>query len=158
MPSPSNTRDVLVSVQPKFASKIVEGSKTVELRRKFRETAATGAFALIYCSSPVRAAVGYARIHEVLRLPTARLWREHGVAACISKKEFDDYFRGQNFGFAIILDKINLLNPQIAAADLEREFGIVPPQSYRYLDEDCISLLSDGRLQTAHRHKRRNRA
>src|ERR1022692_4472439 len=154
----SHTRDVLVSVQPKFVSKIIEGAKTVELRRKFPETAATGAFALIYCSSPVRAAVGYARIHEVLRLPISRLWREHGAAACVSRNEFDDYFRGQKFGFAILLDKINLLNPQIAAADLEQEFGIVPPQSYRYLHKDCISLLSDGRVQAAHRHKRRNRA
>jgi predicted transcriptional regulator len=155
---PSHTRDVLVSVQPKFASKIIDGAKTVELRRKFPESTATGAFALIYSSSPVRAAVGYARIREVLRLPISRLWREHGVAACVSKKEFDKYFHGQAFGFAILLEKIRLLNPQIAAADLEEEFGIVPPQSYRYLHEDCISSLSHGRVQAAHRHKRGNRA
>jgi predicted transcriptional regulator len=155
---PSHTRDILVSAQPKFASKIIEGAKTVELRRKFPETTATGAFALIYCSSPVRAAVGYARIHGVFRLPIFRLWREHGGAACVSRKEFDDYFRGQKYGFAILLEKIKLLNPQVAAAVLEQEFGIVPPQSYRYLHKDCISLLSDGRVQTAHRHKRRNRA
>jgi len=156
MPSPS--RDVLVSVQPKFVSKIVDGAKTVELRRRFPETSATGAFALIYSSSPVRAAVGYARIREVLRLPLGRLWREYGVAACVSRKEFEDYFRGQKYGFAILLEKIKLLSPQIAAADLEEEFGIVPPQSYRYLHKSCISLLRNGRVQAANRHKRRDRA
>ena len=110
------------------------------------------------CGSPVRAAVAYARIQDVLRLPVSRLWREHGAAACVSKKEFNDYFHGLKFGFAIILDKLDLLSPQIGAADLEQEFGIVPPQSYRYLDTGCISLLSNGRVQTAHRYKRRNRA
>lgn len=155
---PSLKRDVLVSVRPKFAFRILSGAKTVELRRKFPETAATGALALLYSSSPVRAIVGYARIREVLRLPISKLWRKHGTAACVSKTEFDDYFRGLKFGYAIFLENIRLLNPQIGAADLQAEFGIVPPQSYRYVHKDCISLLSDGRLQTANRHKRRNRA
>lgn len=155
---PSHTRDVLVSVQPKYVSKILAGAKTVELRRRFPESAATGALALIYSSSPVRAVVGYARIREVLRLPISKIWKEHGTAACVSKKEFDEYFQGLKFGFAIFLERIKLLSPQVAATDLEQQFGIVPPQSYRYLQKDCISLLSDGRLQASNRHKRRNRA
>jgi predicted transcriptional regulator len=154
---PSLKRDVLVSVRPKFAFRILGGAKTVELRRKFPQAAA-GALALLYSSSPVRAIVGFARIKEVLRLPVSKIWRDHGAAACISKEEFDKYFRGSKFGFAIVLEKIKLLNPQIGAGDLQQEFGIVPPQSYRYLHKDCISLLSDGRFQTADRHKRRNRA
>ncbi len=79
----SQQRDVLVSVQPKFVSKILDGDKTVELRRRFPETTVTGALVLIYSSSPVRAVVGYARIRQVLRLPIAQLWRQHGVAACV---------------------------------------------------------------------------
>ena len=156
MPPP--TRDILVSVQPKFVSKILDGAKTVELRRRFPETAATGALALIYSSSPVRAVVGYARIREVRRLRVDQIWQQHGSAACVSKKEFDEYFRGLRLGFAIFLEKIKLFSPQITAADFEQKFGIVPPQSYRYLDKNCISLLSDGRVQTADRHKRSNRA
>lgn len=154
----SQQRDVLVSVQPKFVSKILDGDKTVELRRRFPETTVTGALVLIYSSSPVRAVVGYARIRQVLRLPIGQLWRQHGVAACVSKKEFDKYFHGIKFGFAVLLDKIKLLNPQIAANDLQKEYGIVPPQSYRYLHKECIPLLSYGRVQTSHRYKRRNRA
>jgi predicted transcriptional regulator len=154
----SHTRDVLVSVQPKYVSKILDGKKTVELRRRFPESAATGALALIYSSSPIRAVVGYARIREVLRLPIAKIWRNHGADACIAKKEFDEYFQGVEFGYAIFLEKIKLLNPHVAASDLQRHFGIVPPQSYRYVHKDCISLLSNGRVQASNRHKRRNRA
>jgi predicted transcriptional regulator len=151
-------RDILVSVQPRFASKILEGAKTVELRRRFPESNAVGALALIYSSNPVRAVVGYARIREVLRLPVARIWREHGPATCVSKREFDEYFRSLKFGYAIFLDRIRLLNPQIAAKDLQQDFGIVPPQSYRYLSKEYTLMLSDGRVQNSNRHKRRNRA
>jgi predicted transcriptional regulator len=64
---PSSNRDLLVSVRPKYASQILSGKKTVELRRKFPETIAAGTLALIYSSSPVRAIVRYAS-HLELKL------------------------------------------------------------------------------------------
>jgi predicted transcriptional regulator len=155
---PPFRRDLLVSIRPKYASKIIAGEKTVELRRRFPEAEATGAIALLYSSSPVRAVVGYARIRSVLRLPVSKIWREHGSDACISKKEFNAYFVGLKFGYAILLEDIKLLKKQLKASDLQKEFGIVPPQSYRYLHEDYTSLLSNGRIQYSDRHKRRHRA
>jgi predicted transcriptional regulator len=56
---PEFKRDVLVSIRPFYASKILTGHKTVELRRKFPEVGAVGATALIYSSSPVSAVVGW---------------------------------------------------------------------------------------------------
>lgn len=149
-------RDVLVSIRPFYASKILDGQKTVELRRKFPEIGAMGAMALIYSSSPVSAIVGCARIKDVLKLPVSRIWKEHGVAACISKDDFDTYFAGLKCGFAIILERVKLLKRQLNAIDLEDEFGIVAPQSYRYVTGECAALLTDGRFQTTHRHKRRD--
>jgi predicted transcriptional regulator len=147
-------RDVLVSIRPFYASKILDGRKTVELRRKFPEVASTGAMALIYSSSPVSAIVGYARIKFVLKLPVSQIWKDHGDAACISKENFDAYFAGLKYGFAIVLESPKLLKRQLTAIDLADAFGIVPPQSYRYLTSECFALVSDGRLQTTHRHKR----
>ena len=63
-------RDVLMSIRPQYASKILDGRKTVELRRKFPEVGAIGATVLIYSSSPVKAIVGTARIKKVAKLPT----------------------------------------------------------------------------------------
>jgi predicted transcriptional regulator len=155
---PEFRRDVLVSIRPHYASKILDGEKTVELRRKFPEVGAIGVTALIYSSSPVRAIVGYARIKHVLKLPVSKIWKEHGAAACISKGEFDAYFSGLRDGFAIVFESVQPLKNLFKAADLEAQFGIVPPQSYRYVGGDCVSLLSDEQFQTSHRHKRRHRA
>src|SRR4051794_24253636 len=133
-------RDVLVSIRPFYASRILDGRKTVELRRRFPEVGTIGATAIIYSSSPVRAIVGCARIKHVLKLPISRLWKEHGADACISKNEFDAYFTGLEYGFAILLESVKSLKQRLTATDLEDEFGIVPPQSYRYLSGECVAL------------------
>jgi predicted transcriptional regulator len=152
------TRDVLVSIQPRYASKILDGEKTVELRRKFPQAAVVGATALIYSSSPVRAIVGYARIKRVLKLPVLEIWNEHGTAACLSKSAFDVYFADREFGFAVFFEQVRPLKKHFEAIDLKTQFGIVPPQSYRYLSKECVALLSDERFQTTNRHTHRYRA
>jgi predicted transcriptional regulator len=154
---PEFTRDVLVSIHPDYASKILTGEKTVELRRRFPEVGTRGALALIYSTSPVQAVVGFARIKYVLKLPVSRIWKDHGAAACISRLEFDDYFSGVMHGFAILLDGVCPLKEQVPAAVLLAEFGIVAPQSYRYLTQDYVALLSDERFQAPDRHERGHR-
>jgi predicted transcriptional regulator len=151
-------RDVVVSVRPNYAAKILEGAKTVELRRRFPEACTIGALMLIYSSHPVRAIVGHARIREIHRLPLPNLWREFGKLACIEKKDFDDYFCGSNYGSAILLGDVKILPQQVKASELQKKFGFVAPQSFRYLSEEYNSLLRNERLQVSDRHERRNRA
>lgn len=150
-------RDVLLSVRPEYASKILSGEKTVELRRRF-PTTTIGASALFYATSPVQCIVAFARIKDVRKLPTIEIWMDHGPAACISKKDFDKYFQGVKYGYAVFLEEVRRIEPGITARDLQTEFGIVPPQSYQYVKGECSSLLTDGRIQAAYRHKRRHRA
>ena len=152
------TRDILMSIRPLYASKILCGQKTVELRRRFPELTTKGSIALIYSSSPVRAVVGYVRIKRVIKLPVSKIWKEHGPAACISKDDFDSYFAGLTYGFAILFESVHPLKNRLIAKDLEQQFGIVPPQSYRYVTDRCIALLTNGWLQTPGRYERRNRA
>ncbi len=151
-------KTVLFSIRPVYVEKILAGQKTVELRRRFPEAGMSGCTALIYSTSPVKAVVGSAQIRDVLRLPLSVLWNDHGGAACIAKDDFREYFSGQGHGFAIILTGAKTLKSQLTASDLEAEFGIVPPQSYRYLTEECVALLNDGGLQASSRHKHRNSA
>ena len=54
----------------------------------------------------------------------------------------------------IFLENVKSLRRQLKATDLVQGFGIVPPQSYRYVDEECIALLSDERFQNSGRYKR----
>jgi predicted transcriptional regulator len=151
-------QDFLVSIRPQYVAKILAGQKTVELRRRFPEAVSVGTMAYIYSTSPVRAVVGFAKIKEVQRLTVADIWKEHADAACITRRELYNYFSGTKFGFAILLSAVKAMRNQLTACELESQFGIVPPQSYRYVTARFISLLNDEPFQATHRHSHSNRA
>lgn len=150
-------KDFLVSVRPQYAAKILGGEKTVELRRRFPDSGSIGATLFIYSSSPIRALVGRVKIKDVQKLSVSEIWKEHSEAACISKKDFYRYFSGVKFGFAIMLGTVHPM-PRVTASDLELQFGIVPPQSYRYVAENFLSLMADEQFQAAGRYKHSDRA
>ena len=97
------SRDVILSIRPVHAEKILDGSKTVELRRRFTGGVRPGTIALIYSTSPRSALTGSARIKEVQRLAVPELWERHCSAACLQKEEFEHYFSGLASGYAIVL-------------------------------------------------------
>jgi predicted transcriptional regulator len=150
-------KDFLVSVRPKYAAKLLDGEKTVELRRRFPDAGCAGATVFIYSSSPICALVGHAEIKDVRKLGVSALWREHSDAACISRKDFYRYFSGVKFGFAILLGTVKPMT-RVTASDLESQFGIVPPQSYRYVAKNFLSLIADEQFQAAGRYKHSDRA
>lgn len=140
-------RDFLVSIRPLYAEKIINGAKTVELRRRFVNEIDPGAVVLIYSSSPIQAIVGYAAISGVQRLPIEKMWRKHAEAACIRRRDFDSYFAGLEVGYAILLGTVRRFRQAFAAAELRKRFGFVPPQSFRYLPEAYYALLKHEQLQ-----------
>src|ERR1700732_3698628 len=112
-------QDFLVSIRPQYVAKILAGQKTVELRRRFPESVSVGKTVYIYSTSPVRAVVGCAKIEDVQRLPVSDIWKEYADAACISRRDFLDYFRGTKFGFAILLGAVKAMRNQLTACELE---------------------------------------
>ena len=150
------TNDFLVSVHPNYATKILEGEKTVELRRRFPLEGNVGATMLLYSTSPVRAVVGHAKIKRVEKLSIAEIWSRHADAACIARKEFMRYFSDVKFGFAITLRAAKPIPSQITAEQLALQFGIVPPQSYRYVAKSFLSSISNEQLQTSGRYEHSN--
>jgi predicted transcriptional regulator len=137
-------QDVLFSVKPTFADKILDGRKTVELRRKFTDAEVIGSLAFIYSTSPVRELVGYARIRHVRRLRVRDIWNKYRDHAGINKSEFDSYFAGLSEGYAIELEEPKRLNSGVPIARLRARFGFVPPQSFRYIPREYHELIDGG--------------
>jgi predicted transcriptional regulator len=158
MSTEKTTESLLLSVRPQYASKILSGEKTIELRRRFSRTATDGMPVLLYSSSPVSAVVGCTRIGRVERLSLLQIWREYREEACVSKSEFNEYFAGLKHGYVIALGTVKAFSREVSASRLEKKYGIVPPQSYRYLNGEYSRLLNDGRPQIPSRYKHRDRA
>jgi predicted transcriptional regulator/DNA-binding XRE family transcriptional regulator len=138
--SPPSTRDLIFSIRPVHAEKILDGSKTVELRRRFTSEVRPGTLALIYSTSPTSALTGTARIQDVQRLAVPDLWKKHRSGACLHKREFEDYFAGLDSGYAIVLTSAKPLPRPVGLPELRERFGFEPPQSYQYIRRHMRTL------------------
>jgi predicted transcriptional regulator/DNA-binding XRE family transcriptional regulator len=136
-------RDVVLSIRPEFSEKILQGVKTVELRRRFPVSAPRGTVAYIYSTSPVRALVGRAEITNVIKLPVTDIWKKFGHSASIKKSEFDAYFSGLNEGFALKFSNARALPRQLDLSELRERFGFEPPQSFLYANPVLRRALQD---------------
>ena len=130
----TDERPLLMSLRPRFAQAILDGSKTVELRRT-RVSAQPGTTIIIYASAPIMSVVGLARLISVHTDTPARLWRRHRKNLALSLAEFDNYLAGAEAGTCLTLDSPQRLHTPYELAWLRDYAAFRPPQSYRYLAE-----------------------
>ena len=143
-------RDVVLSIRPKYASRIMAREKTVELRRRFPISAPKGTIAYIYSTSPERAMVGHAEISEVRKLDLEEIWRRYADTAYIERAEFDLYFEGLDQGFALEFANVRPFATPLSLCDLRERFGFEPPQSFLYAKRDLRRALKDGHTIVSH--------
>jgi predicted transcriptional regulator len=129
---------ILLSVKPKFASLIVDGSKLVELRRTV--PAQTVGTIAIYSSSPVQAIVALVDVKETIEASPTKLWaiaKDNGGG--LTRAELMDYFNSKKTGFAIMLQNIRVYGKPVQPAKVFKTFSA--PQSFRYLTPKELKKL-----------------
>lgn len=136
-------QDLVLSIRPEYSQKILDGRKTVELRRRFPASVLCPATLYIYATSPVRAMVGCARLQRIHKLPTDMIWSRFGEAASIDRSGFDRYFDGVGSGFALVLDDARKLSRAIPLSEMRERFRFEPPQSFRYTRHDFQNAVMD---------------
>ncbi len=135
-------RNVIISIKPEYALKIISGEKTIELRRKFPVDHIQGGIAMIYASSPIKEIIGYAVIQSVEKLSIDKLWKKCGKKACVDKSFFYSYFDGVDAGFALKLEKpVELIEP-LNIRRMEEEFLLSAPQSFRYAPDKVLNCVA----------------
>jgi predicted transcriptional regulator len=127
-------RALLISLRPRFAELLLQGTKTVELRR-VQPAVSRGTLVLLYASSPTRALVGTGVVADVQAADHEDIWRRHGMQTGISRDEYDEYFAGAAAAVAITLHDVQRLSNPLPLSQLRKGRGwFRPPQSFRYLD------------------------
>lgn len=150
-------RDVVLSVRPTYSTKIMEGKKTIELRRRFPVSAPRGTIAYIYSTSPVQAMVGSAEIAGIFKLPVPDIWERFGKMAEIEQSSFDEYFAGVRDGFALRFTNVRAFSRSIELPELRRRFGFEPPQSFLYATSILRTALQDEYSDVSDRYERHHR-
>jgi predicted transcriptional regulator len=133
-----------MSLRPRFAQAILDGVKTVELRRT-RVSATPGTTIIIYASSPVMSVVGVASLLAVETGKPSALWRRHRRRLGLTRAEFDAYLDGTEIACCLSIGEPVTLPAPYALAWLRDQAAFRPPQSYRYLahgDPEPLHLLA----------------
>lgn len=136
------TRPLLLSLRPRFAQAILEGTKTVELRRT-RVSALPGTLLVLYASSPVMAVVGVATMADRDTASPATIWRRYRDSLGLSRTEFYEYFAGAEHATALSIIAPRTLPEPLTLSWLRTHSAFQPPQSYRYIAPTDPSPLAE---------------
>jgi predicted transcriptional regulator len=124
---------LLLSVRPTFVRRILEGTKTVELRR-VRPNVAAGQQVLIYSSSPTMALLASAVVERLETASPASLWNHVAHAAGVSRSEYDSYFRDAERAVGLWLTDVSAFKRAIPLNELRKRWpSFRPPQSYCFV-------------------------
>lgn len=125
----------VLSVRPPFAAMLLDGRKTVELRRRGGLDLA-GRLAVVYETAPVSAAVGRVRFGCAFQALPARVWEDlrarGGRLVGMSRAEYDAWCEGLLRVTALDVLAAERL-PAVPLPAL-REAGFRAPRSWRVLE------------------------
>lgn len=120
---------VILSIKPKFAASILDGSKFFEYRRSIFKNAAVKTV-IIYASAPISKVIGQFDVGIIRHQRLEALWERTKEGSGITKEYFDQYFEGKQKGYAIRIEKpIKYINPLC----IKKHYGLSPPQSFVYV-------------------------
>jgi predicted transcriptional regulator len=119
--------DVIISIHPGYADAILDGTKTIELRRRIPELA-NGTRLWIYATRPTAAVVGVATIADVNRAHPSKIWEKYKKSAGVDHASFKAYFDGAQEAVAILLGAVKRIGPITVEQLREIRAGFHPPQ------------------------------
>lgn len=149
-------RALFLSLRPRFAELLLDGRKTIEVRRT-QPKIMPGGLVLLYASSPTRALVGTAAVTSVSVSDRDDIWARHGALTGLSRAEYDRYLRGATAAVAIALCDLSRLPQPFGLPELRRgRSWFRPPQSFCYLDAKQVASLGLGESSSLNVSPRRH--
>lgn len=129
----------LLAIKPRFAEAIIAGRKTVEFRKtRFSQPPR---YIVLYASTPIKQVVAYFEVAYIKELTPLGLWRKFRHAGGIEYDEFAQYYGDRSRGYAIVVATVWKLHQPACLSHLNA--GDCPPQSFRYINRQCLRQLSE---------------
>ena len=134
-------KNVLISLEKRYADSIMNGEKKVELRNR-RMNLSIGDSIWIYSKKPHGCVAMKVTVKDIAEDSPKSLWNQYWDVCGINEEEFFTYFNGVKIGYAISLGKMKRLTYPISLEDIrKKETNFHPPQFSKYLI-DGTPLLS----------------
>lgn len=116
---------LLLSIHPRWVDLILDGRKTVEIRRRPPREAAPGLPVLLYATAPVRAVVARAELAALRHASREELWLSVGRQSALAEHEFLAYLEGAPFPGGLAMSHVQATRSVALAWR--------PPQSWMWL-------------------------
>ncbi len=129
MADQSSGRIVLMSIHPEYAEALLDGTKTVELRKS--AVADDVSHIVIYATAPIQRVLGWVETVSVEHGSPSAIWKKHRSRTGIREREFRGYYRGHRSAVAIQVESPRRLDEPLELSAVED--GLTPPQNWRYL-------------------------
>ena len=120
---------VLLSIKPKYADKIFDGTKKFEFRKVIFKNPNIKTV-VVYSSSPIQQVIGEFEIDDILSFNPDKIWKMTKKYSGISEDFFYEYFADRDIAHAIKIKKTRRYRKPLC---IREDFNAVPPQSYMYL-------------------------
>ena len=137
MADPSPGRIVMISIHPEHAEALLNGTKTVELR-KARLAKGTSNI-VIYATAPVRRVVGWVKAVQIEVGAPRTIWRKHKSRVGILEQAYQRCYQGHRRAVAIHVESPQRLTVPLELSAIED--GLTLPQSWRYLTDSAAESL-----------------
>lgn len=125
--------NVILSIKPCFCASIFKGLKLYEYRKKvFKHSDVDKVY--VYASKPISKIVGYFTIKRIISDTPSMIWSQTHEHGGITKKQFNEYFKGHSVTHAIEIDEVVKLDTPINPKQVIKNF--TAPQNYCYLEKD----------------------
>ena len=132
--------NILISVEDRHVLNMLNGVKTVELRRRPLRVP-VGSRVWIYSKVPRGEVSAHGVIEHIENAPPAKLWARYGAKSGIKRAEFFDYFEGIGNGCAIVFKEIHGLHATISLEHVRKTISSFhPPQFFKFLKQGSPEL------------------
>jgi predicted transcriptional regulator len=129
-----NKKYLFISIKEKYVNQILDGSKRIELR-KSRPSVDVGDYVIIYCTSPIKAIVGTARVENIVSYTPSEMWRLNSKILGINRKEYFEYYSKSDKAIGIVLSDVEKLSFSICLSLIKSQMPkFTPPQTYKYFN------------------------
>lgn len=123
--------DIILSIKPKYAEMILQGTKTAELRKSLPKEMPGRVY--LYATDPVKRIIGWFVPGGSRVLHHIDEYHYFVERSGLSEKEFMAYGKGGKIGVILI--------KEVTRCDRPLPKGMRPPRNFVYLKEPCASCL-----------------
>ena len=124
-------KKVLISIKPKYAKQIFEGTKKYELRKNLWSLG-TKNIIIVYASEGCKFIMGEFKTTKIIEDTPINIWNKYQDDLGITKEKFFEYFKNKEVAYAIRVDNYIKYDEPRLLSDINIRRA---PQSYMYLKD-----------------------